>query len=179
MISAKPTPFLAAGVRDFGGQKRVQTVSWNVAQYCSQGCAVGEEARTSYIICFSDMNTNAPTHPEYDLHHSTLYRAVACALTGVNLAVKEDSTGMIHTRSEQHTKHTAPHLSEVPRVELVEEDTVVVLATGVTTPTGMLPVLPDSPVARRDVPPLLAVLGETGRLPSQKGIGKKKKKVEK
>ena len=49
-------------------------------------------------------------------------------------------------------------------MELVEEDAVVVLATGVTAPTGMLPVLPDTPVARRNVPPLLAVLRETGRL---------------
>lgn len=58
----------------------------------------------------------------------------------------------------------AAHLSEVPRVELVEEDTVVVLSTGVTPPARMLPVLPDTPVARRDVPPLLAVLRETRRL---------------
>ena len=56
------------------------------------------------------------------------------------------------------------YLSEVSRVELVEKDAVVVLATGVTTPTGMFPVLPDTPVASRDVPPLLAVLRETRRL---------------
>lgn len=58
----------------------------------------------------------------------------------------------------------AAHLSEVTRVELVEEDTVVVLATGVTATAGMLPVLPDTPVAGGHVPPLLAVLGETRRL---------------
>lgn len=49
-------------------------------------------------------------------------------------------------------------------MELVEKDAVVVLATGVTTPTGMFPVLPDTPVARRDVPSLLAVLRVTRRL---------------
>ena len=53
-------------------------------------------------------------------------------------------------------------------MELVEKDAVVVLATGVTAPTGMLPVLPDTPVSRRDVPPLLAVLRVTRRLPFRK-----------
>lgn len=59
---------------------------------------------------------------------------------------------------------SSAYLSEVSRVELVKKDTVVVLTTGVTAPTGMLPVLPDTAMARRDVPPLLAVLRETRRL---------------
>lgn len=64
----------------------------------------------------------------------------------------------------QESKKKAAHLPEVTRVELVEEDTVVVLATSVTATAGMLSVLPDTSVARRDVPPLLAVLRETRRL---------------
>lgn len=62
------------------------------------------------------------------------------------------------------------HLSEVTRVELVEEDAVVVLATGVTASTGMLPVLPDTSVTGGDVPPLLAVLRVTGRLQYRSSI---------
>lgn len=67
-------------------------------------------------------------------------------------------------------------LSEVTRVELIEENTVVVLTTSITAPAGMLSVLPDTPVARRDVPPLLAVLRETRRLRCGGGTGTRKGK---
>ena len=50
------------------------------------------------------------------------------------------------------------------RVVLVEEDAVVVLATSVTTTAGVLPVLADTAVAGRHVPPLLPVLVFPGRL---------------
>eukprot|EP00178_Gracilaria_changii_P018848 TRINITY_DN5437_c0_g4_i1.p1 TRINITY_DN5437_c0_g4~~TRINITY_DN5437_c0_g4_i1.p1 ORF type:complete len:177 (+),score=30.54 TRINITY_DN5437_c0_g4_i1:545-1075(+) len=70
--------------------------------------------------------------------------------------VEVDDRAVLPVAQQVEAAHT--HLSEVPRVELVEEDAVVVLATGVTAAAGMLPVLPDAPVARRDVPPLLAVL---------------------
>lgn len=49
-------------------------------------------------------------------------------------------------------------------MELIEEDTVVVLTTSVTAPTRMLTVLPDTSMTRRDVPSFLAVFGESGRL---------------
>lgn len=39
-----------------------------------------------------------------------------------------------------------PHFTEIPRVVLVEQDPVVVHASGVSPTAGMLPVLPDSPV---------------------------------
>ena len=41
---------------------------------------------------------------------------------------------------------------------LVEQDSVVVLATGISATSWMLPVLPDTTVPRRDVSPLLPVL---------------------
>jgi hypothetical protein len=43
-------------------------------------------------------------------------------------------------------------------VVLVEQDAVVVLATGITTTAGVLAVLANAAVARTDVPALLAVL---------------------
>ena len=46
---------------------------------------------------------------------------------------------------------------------LVEEDSVVVHATGVTAATGVLPVLPDTAVPGGHVTALLAVLLEAGR----------------
>jgi hypothetical protein len=46
-------------------------------------------------------------------------------------------------------------------VELVHQDTVVVLATGVTATTRMLAVLADTTVAGADVAALLAVLRKT------------------
>jgi hypothetical protein len=55
-------------------------------------------------------------------------------------------------------------LTEVTRVELVHQDTVVVLATGVTATTGVLAVLADTAVAGADVSAFLAVLGKAGRL---------------
>lgn len=56
------------------------------------------------------------------------------------------------------------HLPEVPRMELVEQDPVVVETTGVTTTGRMLAVLADATMAGGHVPPLFAVLVQTGRL---------------
>jgi hypothetical protein len=61
------------------------------------------------------------------------------------------------------TRPTA-HLSEVTRVELVHQDAVVVLATGVTATSGVLPVLADAAVAGGDVSPLLPIFAEARRL---------------
>ncbi|KAK2983338.1 hypothetical protein RJ640_016076 [Escallonia rubra] len=54
-------------------------------------------------------------------------------------------------------------LAEVARVILVEENAVVVHATGVSAPAGMLTVLADTAVAGGDVAPLLPVLLQAGR----------------
>ncbi|KAL9314089.1 hypothetical protein ACSQ67_019541 [Phaseolus vulgaris] len=58
-----------------------------------------------------------------------------------------------------------PHsdLPEVAWMVLVEEDTVVVHASGVTSPSGMLSVLPYAPVTGAHVTPLLPVLLEPRR----------------
>lgn len=58
-----------------------------------------------------------------------------------------------------------PHadLAEVPRMVLVEEDAVVVHASGVTAASGMLAVLADAAMAGADVATLLAVLLEASR----------------
>ncbi|CAL9016120.1 unnamed protein product [Prunus brigantina] len=53
--------------------------------------------------------------------------------------------------------------TKIPRVVLVEQDPVVVHASGISTTTGMLPVLPDSAVAGADVASLLPILLQTGR----------------
>lgn len=52
------------------------------------------------------------------------------------------------------------YLAEEPRVVFVEEDPVVVHASGVTASSRVLPVLSDSTVASADVAPLLPVLLE-------------------
>lgn len=54
-------------------------------------------------------------------------------------------------------------LTEVTRVVLVKVGTVVVLTTGKTTTSRMLPVLSDTTVTGRDVSAVLAGVGETGR----------------
>lgn len=56
------------------------------------------------------------------------------------------------------------HLSEVTRMVLVEEDSVVVLATSVTTTTRVAPVLANATMAGRHVSPLLPVLVLPSRL---------------
>ena len=58
-----------------------------------------------------------------------------------------------------------PHtdFTEIPRMVLVEEDPVVVHASGVTATAGMLAVLADTPVTGADVAPFLAVLLEPRR----------------
>ncbi len=53
------------------------------------------------------------------------------------------------------------HLAKVPRVVLVEHDAVVVLATRITAPSRVLPVLADTPMPGRDVTALFAVLAQT------------------
>lgn len=55
-------------------------------------------------------------------------------------------------------------LTEVTRMELVHQDAVVVLTTGVTATTRVLAVLADTAVAGAHVTTLLAVLRETRRL---------------
>ena len=52
-------------------------------------------------------------------------------------------------------------LTEVTRMVLVHEDSVVVLTTGVTATTGMLAVLADTAVSHLDVTALLAGLVQT------------------
>ena len=54
------------------------------------------------------------------------------------------------------------HLAEEARMVLVEEDTVVVHASGVSATARMLPVLPDTAVSGAHVSSLLAVLLEAG-----------------
>jgi len=58
-----------------------------------------------------------------------------------------------------------PHtdFAEVPRVVLVEEDTVVVHTSGVTSTSGMLAVFSDTTMAGADVASLLPVLLEPRR----------------
>lgn len=55
------------------------------------------------------------------------------------------------------------YLPEETRMVLVEEDTVVMHATGVTATSGMLAVLSDTAVSGADVTSLLPVLLEPGR----------------
>ena len=52
---------------------------------------------------------------------------------------------------------------DVPRVELVEVCPVMVRSTSETTATWVLPMLSYTTVARRDMAPVLASLGESGR----------------
>tara|TARA_R110002050_G_scaffold236432_1_gene372309 strand:+ start:545 stop:895 length:351 start_codon:yes stop_codon:yes gene_type:complete len=59
---------------------------------------------------------------------------------------------------------THTNLSEETGMVLIKVDSVVVHATSVTTSTGMLSVLPDTTMAGTDVPALLAVLAQPGRL---------------
>lgn len=54
-------------------------------------------------------------------------------------------------------------------MELVKQDTVVVETTGVTATGRMLAVLANTAMARGHVPPLFAVLMQTGRLHDWKG----------
>ena len=54
--------------------------------------------------------------------------------------------------------------TEVTRVVLVPQDAVVVLATGVTASSRVLPVLADTAVAHALMSPLLARFVESGRL---------------
>lgn len=54
------------------------------------------------------------------------------------------------------------NLTEVTRVILIEQDTVVVLASGVTTTSGMLTVLSDTTVTGRDVSSVLTGLSQLG-----------------
>ena len=53
------------------------------------------------------------------------------------------------------------YLAKVTRVVLVEHDAVVVLATRITAPSRVLPVLADTPMPCRDVTALFAVLAQT------------------
>lgn len=52
------------------------------------------------------------------------------------------------------------HLAEVTRVVLVEHDAVVVLATGISATSWVLPVLANTAMTGADVPALLAVLAQ-------------------
>ena len=58
----------------------------------------------------------------------------------------------------------ASHLSEVTRVELVHQDPVVVLATGVTASTRVAAMATTATVTSGHLATLAAVLRETGRL---------------
>lgn len=54
-----------------------------------------------------------------------------------------------------------PHLSEVTRVELVHQDSVVVLTTSITATSGMLSVFSDTTMTRANVSSLLPVFAQT------------------
>ena len=56
---------------------------------------------------------------------------------------------------------THTDLSEVTRVILIEEDSVMVLSTSVTTSTRVLPVLTDTTVTGTDVSALMSVTLQT------------------
>jgi len=55
-----------------------------------------------------------------------------------------------------------PDLAEVARVPLVEQNTVMMQTTGVTTTTGMLSVLANSTMASGNVPTLVTILLQSG-----------------
>ena len=57
-----------------------------------------------------------------------------------------------------------PHLSEVTRMVLIHQDSVVVLTTSVTTASGVTSVLTDTTVTSTDVSSLLSVVVKSGRL---------------
>ena len=61
--------------------------------------------------------------------------------------------------SSHHTTRSRPSVQNV--TNLVEVGTVVVLTTGKTTTTRVLPVLADTTVTGRDVTAVLAGVGET------------------
>lgn len=63
----------------------------------------------------------------------------------------------------QNMELTHTNFTEVTRVILVEEDTVMVLSSGVTATTRMLTVLSDTTVSHGDVAALFACFVETGR----------------
>lgn len=54
-------------------------------------------------------------------------------------------------------------LTEVTGMELIHVGSVVVLTTGETSTTGMLPVLTDTTVTGRNVTSVLSSVGESGR----------------
>ena len=56
------------------------------------------------------------------------------------------------------------HLSEITRVILVEKDSVVVLATGITTATRVSSVFANATVTGANVASLLPVVVQSGRL---------------
>lgn len=60
------------------------------------------------------------------------------------------------------TEVTHTYLSEVTRVILIEQGTVVVLTSSVTTTSGMLSVLSDTTVTGRDVSSVLTRLSQLG-----------------
>lgn len=74
----------------------------------------------------------------------------------------------VHSRAEIFLVRLAEvphaHLPEIPRMVLVEQDPVVVETTGVTATGRMLAVLADTAMAGGHMPPLFAVLVQTGRL---------------
>lgn len=57
-----------------------------------------------------------------------------------------------------------PYLAKVPRMVLVKEDPMMMETTRVTATGRMLAVLADTAMAGRHVPPLFAILVQTGRL---------------
>ena len=58
---------------------------------------------------------------------------------------------------------THTHFTKVTRVELIHEDSVMVLSTGITTSTGMLSVLSDTSVTAGNVSSLLSGFVCSGR----------------
>jgi len=63
----------------------------------------------------------------------------------------------------QHMKVSHTDLTEVTRVVFIEEGTVVMLSSSITTTTGMLAVLSDTTMSHLDVAALLTSFVEAGR----------------
>eukprot|EP00968_Pinguiococcus_pyrenoidosus_P020189 scaffold2319_cov248-Pinguiococcus_pyrenoidosus.AAC.9 len=98
------------------------------------------------------------------------WRLVLLLLRGLQRALGEEGPQLVDVHRgavlpvAQHVVLSHTDLSEVARVILVHQRTVVVLTTGVTTATRVTSVLPDTAVARGHVPAFLPVLVQTGWL---------------
>lgn len=77
-------------------------------------------------------------------------------------AINVDGGAVGHAALKMEVAHA--DLTEVTRVVLIHEDSVVVLTTSVTTTTRMAPVLADTTVTSAHVSSFLSVVVQSGRL---------------